>query len=258
MTDYTNKIAFVSAGATGIGYACAEALVQRGAKVMICARREDTLQAAVKQLGDNASYVVCDVSERDQMEAAIAATVEKYGKLDYAVNSAGVGVGGTILDLDDGQMDACIKTNVNGTIYAIQAQGKAMRENGGGSIVNISSIAGRVVHPLMSTYCMVKAGVDMLTRCAAVELGEFNIRVNSIQPGLVETPMTEGLAGDAIGRKIYLDLSPIDKVGQPKDIGETAVFLLSDEAAFITGQALAADGGVTVGGGPDIRAMFAG
>ena len=256
MTDFKNKVAFVSAGATGIGYACAEALVTRGAKVMICARREETLQDAVKQLGNNAAYVVCDVGERAQMDAAIAATLEKFGKLDYAVNSAGVGVGGTILDLDDGQIDACIRTNVNGTIYAIQAQGKAMRDNGGGSIVNISSIAGISVHPLMSTYCMVKAGVDMLTRCAAVELGEFNIRVNSIQPGLVETPMTELLAGDEKGRKVYLDLSPINKVGQPQDIGETAAFLLSDEAAFITGQAIAADGGVTVGGGPDIRAMF--
>ncbi len=258
MTDFSNKVAFVSAGATGIGYACAEALLKRGAKVMICARRENSLQDAISRLGSNASYVVCDVGDRTQMEEAIAATVSKYGKLDYAVNSAGVGVGGAFLDLDDGQIDNCIQTNINGTIYAMQAQGKAMRDNGGGSIINISSIAGVSVHPFMSTYCIAKAAVDMATRCAAKELGEFNIRVNAIQPGLIETPMTELLAGDKIGRQVYLDLSPLDKVGKPVDIGETAAFLLSDEAQFITGQVLAVDGGVTIGGGPDIRPMFAG
>lgn len=256
MSDFENKVAFVSAGATGIGLGCAEALIARGAKVMICARRENTLQEAVEKLGSNAAYVVCDVGVRAEMDAAIAATVKQFGKLDFAVNSAGVGVGGPLLDLGDDQIDPCIQTNVNGTFYAIQAQGRAMRDNGGGSIVNISSIAGRVVHPIMSTYCMVKAGIDMLTRCAAVELGGFGIRVNSIQPGLVETPMTELLATNDVGRKVYTDLSPLGEVGLPVDIGETAAFLLSDEARFITGQVLAVDGGVTVGGGPDLRPMM--
>ena len=197
MTDFSTKVAFISAGATGIGYGCAEALVKKGAKVMICARREDSLKDAVGRLGDNADYVVCDVGVREQIDAAIAATVERFGRLDYAINNAGVGVGGTLLDLDDAQIEACFKTNIYGSLYAVQAQGRVMRENdggkGAGSIVNISSIAGRVVHPLMSAYCMSKAAVDMLTQAAAEELGEFNIRVNAIQPGLVNTPMTEFL-----------------------------------------------------------------
>ncbi len=257
MTGFAGKVAFVSAGATGIGLGCAEALIRRGATVMICARRENTLQEAVAKLGDNAAYVVADVGDRASVDAAIAETVKKFGKLDYAVNSAGVGVGGGILDLGDDQIDPCFQTNINGTLYAVQAQGRAMRDNGGGSIVNISSIAGRVVHPLMSAYCMSKAAVDMLTMCAAEELGEFNIRVNAIQPGLVETPMTEFLATEQISRDIYLKLSSLKKIGKPVDIGETAAFLLSDEAAFITGQCLAADGGVTLRGGPDLRPLLA-
>ncbi len=256
MTDFTGKVAFVSAGATGIGLACAQALASRGAKVMICARREKTLQDAVAQLGSNTSYVVCDIGRRADVDAAIAATVEKFGKLDFAVNSAGVGVAGGILDLPDEQIDPCFQTNIYGTLYAVQAQGRAMRDNGGGSIVNITSIAARVPHPLMSAYCMAKAAVDMLTATAAEELGACNIRVNAIQPGLVETPMTEFLAQTPVSRDVYLRLSPLKSIGRPADIAETAVFLLSDEARFITGQAIAVDGGVTLRGGPDLRPLF--
>ena len=256
MTDFTGRVAFVSAGATGIGFACARALVARGARVMICARRENTLQAAVARLGANAAYVVCDIAKRAEVDAAIAATVEKFGRLDYAVNSAGTGVAGGILELPDEQIEPCFQTNIYGTLYAVQAQGRAMRDGGGGSIVNISSIAGRVPHPLMSAYCMAKAAVDMLTATAAEELGEFNIRVNAIQPGLVKTEMTEFLAETPLSRDIYLRLSPLKTIGAPEDIGETAAFLLSDEARFITGQLIAADGGVTLRGGPDLRPLL--
>lgn len=256
MTDFTDKAAFVSAGATGIGFACAQALVSRGARVMICARRENTLRDAVARLGDRASYVVCDIAQRAEVDAAIAATVQAFGRLDYAVNSAGSGVAGGILDLPDEQIDPCFRTNIYGTLYAVQAQGRAMRDNGGGSIVNISSIAGRVPHPLMSAYCMAKAAVDMLTATAAEELGEYNIRVNAIQPGLVKTEMTEFLADTEVSRDIYLKLSPLHTIGRPEDIGETAAFLLSDEARFITGQSITADGGVTLRGGPDLRPLF--
>ena len=251
MTDYTNRVAFVSAGATGIGYACAEALVQRGAKVMICARREDTLQAAVKKLGENASYVVCDVSERDQMEAAIAATVEKYGKLDFAVNSAGVGVGGTILDLDDGQMDACIKTNVNGTIYAIQAQGKAMRENGGGSIVNISSMAAQLPLTRVVGYSASKAAVDNFTRWLAVELAVKyggRIRVNAIAPGFFIAEQNRSLLlkedntltdrGNTI-----ISQTPMRRFGEPDELISTLLWLCDDRSAFVTGIVVPVDGG---------------
>ncbi len=254
--EQENKTAFISAGATGIGFAAAQALVEKGYKVMICARREDSLKDAVTRLGPNSRYVVCDIGKRSDVDAAIAHTVAEFGKLDYAINSAGSGVAAPLLDLGDDQIDSCLQTNINGTLYAVQAEGRAMRDNGGGSIVNISSIAGQVAHPWMSAYSMSKAAVDMLTKCAAEELGEFNIRVNAIQPGLIKTEMTEFIAEEKISRDVYLTLSPLSRIGNPADIGKLAAFLLSDEAQFITGQIIAADGGVTLRGGPDLRPLF--
>jgi NAD(P)-dependent dehydrogenase (short-subunit alcohol dehydrogenase family) len=131
-----------------------------------------------------------------------------------------------------------------------------MRDGGGGSIVNISSIAGALTHPWMSSYCVSKAGLDMLTRCAADELGEFGIRVNSVLPGVVKTPMAAALSELEISRNEYLSLMPISRIGRPEDVGAIVGFLLSDEASWMTGQLIACDGGHTIRKGPNLVPMF--
>ena len=126
----------------------------------------------------------------------------------------------------------------------------------GGSIVNVSSIAGSLPHPWMSPYCASKAGVDMLTRCAAEELGEYGIRVNAVQPGVVETPMAGMLSANELSREEYLRRMPISRIGRPADVGALVAFLLSEDASWITGQVIGVNGGHDLRGGPNLVPMF--
>jgi NAD(P)-dependent dehydrogenase (short-subunit alcohol dehydrogenase family) len=254
MQTLAGKVGFVSAGATGIGKGCARALIERGAQVMICARREDTLQDAVAELGPAAAYVVCDVADEQSVDAAIAHTVAHFGRLDLAVNAAGTGAASPFITMPTEQFDACMRTNLYGTFFCMRAQAQAMADSGG-SIVNISSIAAELPHPWMSPYCASKSGIDMLSRCAADELGSSNIRVNSVQPGGVDTPMA-GFLFQGEGRSEYIDNMPLSRIGETVDIAAMVAFLLSDEAAWITGQVIAVDGGHTLRRGPDLSGLF--
>ncbi|MBW2273323.1 MAG: SDR family oxidoreductase [Deltaproteobacteria bacterium] len=250
------KVGMVTAGATGIGLGCAQAIVSEGGKVMICARREEVLKEAAEQLGPNADWVACDVTDDASVDAAVSATVERLGPLSLAVNSAGMGMASPILELPTDQFESNIDTNLTGTFRCIRAQARAMKEAGGGSIVNISSIAGALTHPWMSAYCVSKAGVNMLTQCAADELGELDIRVNAVMPGVVHTPMASMLADNEVSREEYLRLMPISRIGNPEDVGAMVGFLLSDEASWITGQIIGVDGGHTIRKGPNLVPLF--
>lgn len=253
------RVAMVTGGATGIGFACAQALVDAGAKVMICARREDVLKEACESLGSGAEFVVCDVADQASVDAAVRATTQRLGPLELAVNSAGTGAASPLLKMPNAQWDNCIATNLTGVFYCLRAQANAMVEGGrGGSIVNISSIAGSLPHPWMSPYCVSKAGVDMLTRCAAEELGEHQIRVNAVQPGVVKTPMASMLADNEVSRAEYLRRMPISRIGRPEDVGHLVAFLLSEEASWITGQVIGVNGGHDLRGGPDLKPLFRG
>jgi NAD(P)-dependent dehydrogenase (short-subunit alcohol dehydrogenase family) len=257
MPDLSGKVAFVTAGATGIGYGCAEAIVAAGGQVMICARREDTLADAAKRLGDAAAWVACDVTDDASVDAAVAATIERFGKLDLAVNSAGTGTGGPITDVPTAEFERVMATNLTGAFRCLRAEANAMIAGGaGGSIVNISSIAGALTHPWMSPYCASKAGLDMLTRCAADELGEHGIRVNSVLPGVVKTPMAQALSEVPNSRDEYLSLLPISRIREPADLGHAVAFLPSDAASWITGQLLPVDGGHTIRKGPNLEPLF--
>jgi len=256
MPNLKGKVAFVTAGATGIGFACAQAIADAGGKVMICARREDTLVDAAAKLGANAAWVACDVTDDASVDAAVAATVERFGALHLAVNSAGTGTVGPVTEITTAEFERVMATNLTGAFRCMRAEAKAIVAAGGGSIVNISSIAGALTHPWMAPYCASKAGLDMLTRCAADELGPYHVRVNSVLPGVVRTPMAAALSEVPVSRDEYLRLMPLSRIGEPSDVGKAVVFLLSDDASWITGQLIPVDGGHTIRKGPNLVPLF--
>ncbi len=256
MGRFDGKVGFVTGGGTGIGLACAEAIVEGGGRVMIAARREEVLRGAAARLGERADWVRCDVTDDRSVEDAIAATCERLGPLQLAVNSAASGSGGDILRAPAADFGRALDTDLTGVYRCMRAEALAMKEAGGGSIVNISSIAGVLTHRWMTAYCAAKAGVNMLTRCAADDLGEYGIRVNAVMPSLVDTPLASILTGDEWVREEYLGRIPLRRLGEPGDVGSFVASLLSDDAGWVTGQCIGVDGGHTVRGGPDLVPFF--
>jgi 7-alpha-hydroxysteroid dehydrogenase len=254
--SFKGKVAFLSGGATGIGLACAQAIVAGGGRVMLAARRREVLEQVAGDLGSSASFVECDVTSDASVDAAIAATVAKFGALNLAVNAAGMGMAGPITGQATDVWQMTVDTNLTGVMRCLRAEARAMKKAGGGSIVNISSIAGTLTHKWMSAYCVSKAGVNMLTRCAADELGEFDIRVNAVMPSLVETELAVTLTSSEAAIAEYKRLMPLARVGKPIDVGGLVAFLLSDEASWITGQCIGVDGGHTIRQGPDLVDLF--
>jgi NAD(P)-dependent dehydrogenase (short-subunit alcohol dehydrogenase family) len=223
---------------------------------MLAGRREDVLRDAAKGLGEAAAFVVCDVASDDSVDAAVEETVQRLGGLQLAVNSAGTGGAGTVLNSTSEQFAAVLETNLTGVFRCMRAEARAMKRAEGGSIVNISSIAGALTHRWMSAYCASKAGLNMLTMCAADDLGEHGIRVNAVMPSLVPTDLAAFLAGSEEIRAEYLRLIPVGRLGTPEDVGSAVAFLLSDEASWLTGQCIGVDGGHTIRKGPDIAPQF--
>jgi NAD(P)-dependent dehydrogenase (short-subunit alcohol dehydrogenase family) len=256
MGRFDGRVGFVTGGGTGIGLACARAIVAGGGRVMLAARREDVLRAAVRELGPGADCVRCDVTDEASVEAAVAATVERLGPLRLAVNSAAAGSGGFLLDSATENFARAVETDLTGVYRCLRLEALAMRDAGGGSIVNISSIAGALTHPWMTAYCVCKAGVNMLTRCAADDLGPLGIRVNAVMPSLVDTPLVAMLTADAGVRAEYLRRIPLGRLGTPDDVARVVAALLSDECDWVTGQCLGVDGGHTLRQGPDLVPFF--
>ncbi len=253
---FEGKIGFVIGGGTGIGLACAHPIVAGGGKVVIGGRREEVLRDSAKKLGPLADWVVCDVTSDDSVEAAVAQIVSRHGGLHLAVNSAGTGSIGTVLNSTSEEFMRVLDTNLVGVYRGMRAEARIMKAGGGGSIVNISSIAGTHTHRWMGAYCASKAGLNMLTRNAADDLGEHGIRVNAVGPGLTRTDLAVGLTGNPEAVAEYERRMPISRVGEPEDVGNLVAFLLSDESSWITGQCIGVDGGHNVRQGPDLEPLF--
>jgi len=250
------RVALVTGGGTGLGRACAEAIVAAGGRVMLAGRRRAVVEETARALGDAAAAVACDVTEEASVERAVAVTRDRLGPLRLAVNAAGTGSIGSVLNGTPDDFARIVDTNLTGVFRSVRAEARAMRADGGGSIVNVSSIAGTLTHRWMSAYCASKAGVNMLTRCAADDLGEHGIRVNAVMPGLVPSELTSPMVGNPDVRDEYLSRMPLARIGEPSDVAALVAFLLSDDAAWITGQCIAVDGGHTVRQGPDLVPMF--
>lgn len=244
--------AFVTGGGTGIGLACARKIVAEGGKVAIAGRREDVLTEAADSIGVGAIAVLCDITSDESVLTALQVATERNGPLRLAVNSAYQAMVGSALATPVDLFAMTVNGTLTGTYRTMQAEAKAMLESGAaGSIVNISSIAAVSSGRWESAYAASKAGVDMLTRAAADEWGRYGIRVNSVLPGLVRTDTAAPLTEDETTRQGFIRQTPLARLGEVDDIASGVVFLLSDAAAFVTGQCLCIDGGLSLRGIPE-------
>jgi NAD(P)-dependent dehydrogenase (short-subunit alcohol dehydrogenase family) len=251
----------ITGGGTGIGLACATVLRGDGAVVTLMGRRHDKLEAAREALtaspGAEVRIAAGDVADEAAVESAVAVASRDGGLLDGCIAGAGTGTFGPLLDTPLDQWQNVLNTNLTGTMLTIKHAGRAMVRAGGGSIVAISSIAGVLTHRWMTAYCVSKAGVEMLARNAADELGGAGVRVNAIRPGLVPTDLAAGLVNNPAANADYLTQMPLRRLGTPEDIAQLARFLIGPESSWVTGQVIAADGGHTLRRGPDLDSMAA-
>lgn len=252
MQRLSGKTAFITGGGTGIGRACALLFAREGAKVAIAARRTDKLDAVAQEIiaeGHEALALECDVTKKTSVEKALRATEERFGALNVIVNNAGALHVGAAEETSEEDWNRVMATNLTGTFLVSQAAVPALRRAGGGSIINIGSYLGLVGLKNRAAYCASKGGVTLLTKAMALDHAPEKIRVNCICPALVETEMAlSGMARmpDPVAyRKLRESQIPLGRAGKPEEVAQLAVFLASDESAWMTGNAIALDGGST-------------
>ena len=252
--ELDGRVALVTGGGSGIGLGIARRLADAGARVALMGRDAQKLGRAVEALGSTRALAVAgDVGCEEDVAGVVRDVEARLGRLDVAVNAAGAGSAGSVLDQSAEAWSATLRTNLDGAMFCVKHQAAAMVRGGqGGAIVNISSIAGVLTHRLMSAYCVSKAGLEMLTRCAADELGAQRIRVNALRPGLVPTDLAGPLVAHEGLRADYQARMPLHRLGTVEDIAEAVFFLVSDRSTWITGQVFGVDGGHTLRGGPNI------
>lgn len=256
MGKLDGKHALVTGGGTGIGFGCARELAAEGARVTLAGRRIEVLDEAVGRLaaeGFDAKAVGCDITDEDQVRHAVEVAA-RGGNLDVLVANAGSGFPGAILQAGAEAWDFCLRLNVTGSALCFKHAGLVMKANGGGSIVAISSTSGTKVQPWLAPYVVSKRALDMLVRCAAVELAPHGIRVNSVQPGYVPTEVMAVVTPAELDARLKA-AAPLGRAGTPADIGKTIAFLASDDAGWITGQVFGVDGGLNVPVMPSMAAM---
>src|SRR5215213_9816009 len=231
------KVALISGGARGMGAAHARMLVAEGAKVVIGDILDDEGKALADEIGDAARYVHLDVTQFDQWETAVSTATQEFGTLNVLVNNAGIVALGPLKSLDVAKWQNVLDVNLTGTMLGIKASVEAMEAAGGGSIINVSSIEGLRGAAWVHSYVASKWAVRGLTKSAALELAHAKIRVNSIHPGFIRTPMTKHLPEDMVQ-------APLGRPGTPDEVATFVLFLASDESSFATGAEFVMDGGL--------------
>lgn len=245
-----NKVAIITGGAQGIGYAIAERFLREKAKVIIADVDNKTGLKAEKTLRKigTVSYVHCNVAERLDVHNLIAGAIDEYGQIDILVNNAGIVIGAEFLDISEEDFDQVLSINLKGSFLCAQAAARHMVEHvkkGGepGSIINMSSVNAVFAIENQVPYSISKGGVNQLTKVAALALAKYGIRVNAIGPGSIMTKMLEAVVNNPEAQARVLSRTPMQRIGEPAEIANIAVFLASSEASYMTGQTLYADGG---------------
>lgn len=233
------KVALITGGARGMGAADAQTLVSEGARVVIGDIRDDAGRAVAEKLGESALFVHLDVANPDQWETAVEATVHRFGRLDALVNNAGIVKMGPLRGSSLSDWQRVLDVNLTGAYLGMRAVIEPMIDAGGGSIVNISSVEGMAGSAHLHAYVAAKFGLRGITKSAAVELACYGIRVNSIHPGLVHTPLSRGVT------KEFTVPIPMRRGADPDEIAAFVLFLVSDESGYATGSEFVVDGGLT-------------
>lgn len=257
------KVALVTGGASGIGRGCAERLAQEGAIVVVTDLQDEKgaqTVAAIEAMGAKASYLHHDVTSEQAWIDVVAAIKARHGRLDILVNNAGIGIGGSVLTMTLADFQKQTAVNLDGVFLGVKHSIPLMRENGGGSIINMSSVAGLKGSAILAGYCATKGGVRLFTKAVAMECAaaKDGVRVNSVHPGIIETPIWDSIVGTGdVGdnarppRPAVLDAMsaegvPLGVKGYPEDIANGVLWLASDESRYVTGAELVIDGGLSV------------
>ncbi|MDD9917373.1 MAG: SDR family NAD(P)-dependent oxidoreductase [Rhodospirillaceae bacterium] len=242
MTD--KPIALITGGAQGIGYACAEAIAEDGARIIVADRNADGIAAAAEKLGDDAVSMVCDMGDPDQITGLFDKIEKDVGTVSILVNNAGIALPGDFLETSLEQFQQVINVNLTGSFLALQRAAKSMVASGiEGAIVNMSSVNAQVAIPSIAAYCASKGGIMQLTKAAALALAPHNIRVNAVGPGSIDTDMMAAVNADPAAMQMVMSRTPLKRIGSPREIGDVVAFLASEKASYITGETIYVDGG---------------
>lgn len=249
MNDLKNKVVMVTGSRRGMGRAHALAFARAGAKVVVCDVSLDECVQVVKEAEKNGGEAVafkCDVTNKAEVENVVKAAVDKWGRLDILVNNAGIAQFFPFLEMQEEDWDRTINVNLKGYFLCAQAAAKEMAKQKSGAIVNIASVAmGQVGvgFPNIVHYCASKGGIVAMTEALAIELAPYNIRVNAIAPGVIETPMIDPIKQDPKSMEGVLARVPMARVGKPEEVSNLVLFLSSNAASYITGSTVVIDGG---------------
>jgi NAD(P)-dependent dehydrogenase (short-subunit alcohol dehydrogenase family) len=241
------KVAIVTGGSRGIGKAIAAIFAREGATVVICGRKQESLDAAARELGSRVIPLACHVGKPEELARMVDRVTRDHGRIDILVNNAATNVAqGPCLAIDDGQFDKMVEVNLKSAFRLVRLVAPGMCARGSGAIINIASIAG--LRPQLEglMYSTTKAALIMMTKCYALELGPKGVRVNAIAPGLIQTVLSEYYWKDEARLAERLERQPIKHLGQPEEIAEVALMLASDKASYLTGQVITVDGGAMV------------